>query len=185
MKGVSFSSPTNVDLTIHPTSRPNVLVGTCSFLQSMWDPPKSTPPFGTSVLAGTPPRVYPLRGTATPPNPPPSGPSILAGTPPCVYPLRGTTSPPNPPPRGQRPCWHTTSCLPLRGTASSMAHCQVSGYNPNCNSPSPPLADIVFFEISLLDFPSRFSNVSARERFSSYKLRNQRRIEEAEEKVHK
>ena len=28
----------------------------------------------------------------TPPNPPPSGPSILTGTPPRVYPLRGTTS---------------------------------------------------------------------------------------------
>ena len=52
------------DITIHPPSGPSVLVGTLSFLQSMWDRPQIHPPLGPSVLTGTLPRVYPLRGTA-------------------------------------------------------------------------------------------------------------------------
>ena len=52
------------DITIHHPSGPSVLAGTLSFLQSMWDCPEIYPPLGPSVFTGTPPRVYPLRGTA-------------------------------------------------------------------------------------------------------------------------
>ena len=43
LKNVSFPSPTDVGLTIHPPSRPSILVSTCFLLQSMWDHPQSTP----------------------------------------------------------------------------------------------------------------------------------------------
>ena len=64
------------------------------------------------------------------PNPPPSGPSVLAGTLSCVY--------------------------PFRGSASSLIHRLMSGSDTICNRPSPPLADIVFFELFLSGFPPRF-----------------------------
>ena len=41
----------------------------------------------------------------------------------------------------------------------------MSGSNTICNDPNPPLADIVLFSLSLLGFPSRLSNSSARKRF--------------------
>ncbi|KAG7016605.1 putative RNA helicase SDE3 [Cucurbita argyrosperma subsp. argyrosperma] len=63
INGGLFFSPTNVGYHNPPPSASNVLAGTLSFLQSMWDCLKSTP-FGASVLTGTPPRVYPLRGIA-------------------------------------------------------------------------------------------------------------------------
>ena len=44
----------------------------------------------------------------------------------------------------------------LRGSASLLAHRPVSGSNIICNSLSPPLVDIVLFELSLSSFPSRF-----------------------------
>ena len=42
IKGVSFSPQPMWDFTIHLPSGPNVLVGTRSLLQSMWDPTKFT-----------------------------------------------------------------------------------------------------------------------------------------------
>ena len=52
------------DLTIHPPSRPSVLVGTRSLLQSMCNLPIYSPS-GPSVLVGTPPRVHPFWGLAS------------------------------------------------------------------------------------------------------------------------
>ena len=57
---------------------------------------------------------------------PSSEPSVLADTPPRVY--------------------------PLRGSASSLAHRLVSSSDTICNSPSSPLADIVFFGLPLKVF---------------------------------
>ena len=62
INGSLFSSPTNVGHHNPPPPGPNVLIGTLSFLQSMWDRPQIHPPFGPSVLTGTPPRVYSLSG---------------------------------------------------------------------------------------------------------------------------
>ena len=45
---------------------------------------------------------------------------------------------------------------PLRSLASSLAHRLVPDSNTICNSPSPPLVDIVLFEFSLLGFLSKF-----------------------------
>ena len=59
---VLFSSATNVGHHNLPPSGPSVLVGTLSFLRSMWDHPQIYPSSGSSVLTGTPPCVYPLRG---------------------------------------------------------------------------------------------------------------------------
>ena len=61
------------------------------------------------------------------PNPPPSRPSVLAGTLPHVH--------------------------PLRGSASSLAYCPVSGSDTICNN--PPLADIVLFGLPLKVFKTR------------------------------
>ena len=93
----------------------------------MWDI-TIHPPSGPSVLTGTPPHVYPLRGTArrlaicSPPQSmwditiyPPSGPSVLTGTSPHVYPI-----------------W---------GTARRLAHRPVSGSNAICNDPHPQLTN--------------------------------------------
>ena len=83
-----------------------------------------------------------------------SGPSVLASTrsflqsmwdPHQIHPLRS-----------QRPYWHTASCLPLRGTTSSLAHCPVFGSDTICNGLGPLLADIVLFGLSFSGFPSRF-----------------------------
>ncbi|KAG7016972.1 hypothetical protein SDJN02_22083, partial [Cucurbita argyrosperma subsp. argyrosperma] len=70
-----------------------------------------------------------LQSMWDPPTHSPSGPSVLAGTPPCVH--------------------------PTQGSVSSLAHCHVFGSDTICNSPSPPLADIVLFGLSLLGFSSK------------------------------
>ena len=98
IKGVSFSSPTNVGFS------------------------QSTPFRGpTSSLTLVP---FSYRWYVHPP----SEPNILISTPPHIYPL-----------------W---------GTASSLAHNPVSGTDTISNGSSPPLADIVFFGLSLSNFPS-------------------------------
>ena len=85
------------------------------------------PPQGSSVFAGT--RSF-LHSMWDPHQiHPPSGPSVLTGTPLRVY--------------------------PLQGTASSLAHCPVSGSETICNGPSPPLADIVLFGLPLKVFNTR------------------------------
>ena len=53
------------DLTIDLPSGPNVLVGTRSFLQSMWDLHQIHPFGAQHPYTGTPPRVYPFGGTAS------------------------------------------------------------------------------------------------------------------------
>ena len=45
---------------------------------------------------------------------------------------------------------------PLRGPTSLLAHYPVSSSDTICNSPSPPLADIVLFGLSPSGFSSRF-----------------------------
>ena len=64
INGGLFSSQPMWDITIHPHSRPSVLAGTLSFLQSMWDRSQIHPPLGPSILTDTSPCVYPLRGIA-------------------------------------------------------------------------------------------------------------------------
>jgi len=44
---------------------------------------------------------------------------------------------------------------PLGGSASSMAHRPISSWDTIYNSPSPPLADIVLFRLSLKVFKMR------------------------------
>ena len=63
----------------------------------------------------------------------------------------------NPPSFGaQRPRWHTASCPPSFGAQPSTST-SLSVYSDTiCNGPSPPLANIVFFGLSLSSFPSRF-----------------------------
>ena len=99
IKGVSFSSPTDVGSHNPPPFGTSVLACTRSFLQSMWAPP----------------------------NPPPPGPNVLASTSPHVHPLSGLTL--------------------LAGTSPG-----VSGFDTICNSPRPPLADIVLFGLSFKVF---------------------------------
>ena len=48
----------------------------------------------------------------------------------------------------------------FRGLASSLAQCSVSGSDTVCNGPSPPLADIVLFGLSLSCFHTLIKNVS-------------------------
>ena len=67
INGGLFSSSTNVGHHNPPPSGPSVLADTLSFLQSMWDRPKSIP-FGASILIGIPPRVYLLWGTTRRPT---------------------------------------------------------------------------------------------------------------------
>ena len=74
--------------------------------------------------------LVPFSNRCGTPNPSHMETSVLAGTPPCVYPI-----------------W---------GSASSLAHCPVSGSDTICNNSIPPQIDIVLFELSLLDFSSRF-----------------------------
>ena len=45
---------------------------------------------------------------------------------------------------------------PPWGPTSSLAYRPMSGSDTICNSPSPPIANIVIFGLSLLDFRSRF-----------------------------
>ena len=52
------------DITIYPPSEPNVLAGTHSFFQSMWDPPKSTSLWGLVSLLAHRLVSTPLRRTA-------------------------------------------------------------------------------------------------------------------------
>ena len=65
--------------------------------------------------------------------------------------------PPNPPPSGANILTDTLPRVtPFQGTSSSLAHRPVSGSDTICNDPSPPLADIVLYGLSLSGFPSRF-----------------------------
>ena len=111
-------------------------------------------------------------------NPPPSGPSVLSGTSPRVYPLRGTTKrlthrPVSSSPQLfcslPQPMWDITIHLPsgprvltgilprvypLRGTTRKPAHrLPVSSSNTICNSPNPPLD--VLFGLFFSSFSSR------------------------------
>ena len=72
-------------------------------------------------------------------NPPPLGPNILASTLLDVHPPSGLSV--------------------LFGTRL------VSSSDTTCNSSNPPLANIVLFGLSFLDFSSRFEKVFAKERF--------------------
>ena len=64
--------------------------------------------------------------------------------------------PPNPPPLGPASLLaHRLVSTLLRGTARRLAHRPVSGSDTICNDPDPPLADIVFFGLSLSSFPSK------------------------------
>ena len=75
-----------------------------------------------------------------------------------------------------QPMWDLT-IHPLTSPTSSLTHRSVHGFDTICNSPSPPLADIVFSRLflsdfpfvfsrlSLLGFPSRFQNASVKDRF--------------------
>ena len=80
-----------------------------------------------------------LQSMWDPPIHPPSGPSVLAGTPPHVH--------------------------PPSGLSLLVTHSPMSGSDTICNGPSPPLADIVLFRLSLSGFPQGFQNASTRERF--------------------
>ena len=84
---------------------------------------------GCSVLAGT---HTPLQ-LMGPPNPPPLRPSVLADTPPGVH--------------------------YLRGSAFSLAHRPMFGFDIICNSPSPLLADIVLFGLPPRGFHVLIKNV--------------------------
>ena len=53
----------------------------------------------------------------------------------------------------------------LQSSTSLLAHRPMCGSDTICNDPSPSLANIVLFGLSLSGFPSRFLNVSTRERF--------------------
>ena len=83
----------------------------------------------------------------------PSVPSVFAGTrsllqsmwDPPIYHLQGPAS----------LMAHCLVSTPLQGSASSLAHRTVSGSDTICNSPSPPLADIVLFGLSLKVFKTR------------------------------
>ena len=99
---------------------------------------QSTPPSMPSVLAST--RSL-LQSMWDPPIQPPSEPSILGGTPPRVH--------------------------PLQVSASSLAHRPVSDSDTICNSPSPPLADIILFGLSLSSFRKRFPHPVKNTSFSS------------------
>ena len=59
----------------------------------------------------------------------------------------------------------TLQSIPLRGPASSLAHCPMSGSDTICNRISPPLANIVLLGFFLPGFHSRFLNASTKERF--------------------
>ena len=110
------------DLTIHPSSGPNIFIDTQLL-------------FTTDVGSH---------------NPPPSEPSVLTG---ALSSLPSMWDPPiqfTPP---SRPIIHVH---PLRVSASSLAHCPVSGSNTIYNNSSPPLADIVLFRLPISGFSSMF-----------------------------
>ena len=89
----------------------SVLAGTPSVLQSMWDHPKSTPPpVGASVLPGTPPCVYPPSRNSE------------AGTSSGVLTLIPFVTPHIPSNR----CGIAPKSTPLCGPASLLAHLLVS-----------------------------------------------------------
>ena len=87
-------------------------------------------------------------------SPPPYEPSVLADTrsllqlmwDPPIHPLRSPTF----------LLAHRLVSIPLWGSASSLTYRLVFGSDNICNSPSPSLADIVLFGLSLSGFPSRF-----------------------------
>ena len=87
-------------------------------------------------------------------NPPPSAPNVLTGT---LSILQSTWDPPiHPLTSTMFLLAHRLVSTFLQGSDSSLAHCRVFGLDTICNSPSLPLTDIVLFELSLLDFLSRF-----------------------------
>ena len=50
---------------------------------------------------------------------------------------------------------HCLMSTPLQGSTSSLVHCPVSGSDTICNGPSPPVADIILFGLSLKVFKMR------------------------------
>ena len=111
--------------------------------------PPNPPLFEASVLADTPPRVHP-----------PSALNLLAGT----SPSKGTHSLlqsmwdcPIHPCLGPNILDNTLSHVhPPSALNSLLAHHPVSSSDTICNSPNPPLVDIVFFGLFLSGFPSKF-----------------------------
>ena len=65
IKGVTFSSPTDVGYHNLPPLGPSVPTGTRSFLQSMWDPYQIHPPSGPAFLLAHRLVSTPLRGTTS------------------------------------------------------------------------------------------------------------------------
>ena len=147
---------TNLDITIHPHSRPPSLLtlfpssNRCGTALPPIDvgPPPYPPPLGPASLLAHRLVSIPLQGIARrlahrpmsgsffplidvgpPPNPPPFWAGVFTGTSPRVYPLQGTTR--------------------------RLTHRLMSGSDTICNDSIPPLADIVFFRLSLSSFPLR------------------------------
>ena len=94
-------------------------------------------------------------------NPPPSEPSVLAST---QSPLHSMWDLTIQPPSGPSVLTDTRSPLQsmwdltihaLQGSTSSVAHHPMSDSYTICNSPSPSLANIVIFELSLKVFKTR------------------------------
>ena len=61
---------------------------------------------------------------------------------------------------------HRLVSTPLRGTTSSLTHRLVSDSDTICNSPDPPIVDIVLFGFSFSDFLSSFLKPFPKKRFS-------------------
>ena len=128
------------DLTIRHPSRPSILDGTRSPLQSMWDLTILPHPHFKAQRPCWHSFPSPINVGSHNPPPPLRGPTSLL----ALIPLsnRCGISQSTPPPFGaQRPRWHTVWCFDS---------------DTICSSPSPPLADIILFKLSLPGFPSRF-----------------------------
>ena len=133
------------DITIHPLQGP---AGTHSFLQSMWDitihpfrAPAGTHYFLQSMWDSHQPtsQFIPFEVSLTLVHF-----SNRCGTPTISTPLGPASL-----------LAHRLVSTPLRRTARRLTHRLVSHSNTICNDPSPPLADIVLFLLSLTGFPSR------------------------------
>ena len=92
----------------------------------------------------------------------PFGPSVLANT---RSPLQSMWDPPIHPLWGPNVLVVTLVWCPSPLGLSLLAD-TLFGFDTICNNPSLRLADIVLFGLSLMGFPSRFQNASARKRFS-------------------
>ena len=90
IKGVSLSSLTDVDFTIHPLRGPasSLALGPDISFFSPTDVGSYNPPL--LVPASSPTHVPYSNRCGTPPIHPPSGPNVLTGTLPHVHPLRGS-----------------------------------------------------------------------------------------------